>query len=432
MASSGIKVFMVILVAVAALMTVFKPQPSVPSDRDATVITLSFWGSYEEWGMWRDIVDLFHADNPDVYVKINYIPDGYDDKIRLLLAADGAPDIMLIQDEPFPAYAGYGKFVDLTDRAYGPDAPVDWDADFWPTAAESFKYKGRVMGVPIWGGNVLVYYNRKMFRDLGVDPPKDDWTFDEFIAKGKELTRDLDGDGNIDTFGFTLPGWVYFLPWTWGFGASYLNEACTDWTFTGPEAVAATAFYQDLRFRHHISPSIQEIPSAIEGAMFMTGRVGMTCSGPWNSPGLKTANIDFDVIHIPFGPTGERHTRVTWDALCMFSLCKHKDAAWRFMKHCITYEAQAIVGKYVRSVPTVIEAKGAFMDADNGWSEEKYIDALEYARLQPISKNWQAMSNVMAPVYEQLLLNKTTPEEAVRQMDAEIRREKVFPIEDRE
>jgi len=432
MASSGAKIFMVILVATAALMTVFRPRPAGPSDRDATTVTLSFWGSYEEWGMWREIVDLFHEDNPDVRVKLNYIPDGYDDKIRLLLAADSAPDVMLIQDEPFPAYAGYGKFEDLTDRAYGPDVPVDWDAAFWPTAAESFKYKDRVMGVPIWGGNVLVYYNRKMFRDLGVEPPEDDWTFDEFIAKGKELTRDLDGDGHVDTFGFTLPGWVYFLPWTWGFGAGYLNDACTDWTFTGAEAVAATAFYQDLRFRHHISPSIQEIPSAIEGAMFMTGRVGMTCSGPWNSPGLKTANIDFDVVHIPFGPTGRRFTRVTWDALCMFNQCRNKEAAWRFMKHCITYEAQAIVGKYVRSVPAVVEAKDAFMDPDNGWSEEKYIDALEYARMQPISRNWQAMDNVILPVYEQLLLDKMTPEEAVRQMAGEIRREKVFPLEDRE
>jgi len=432
MESSAIKIFMVLLVVVAVAMTVFKPGGSAPANADAVVITLSFWGSYEEWGMWREIVDLFHKDNPDVWVKINYIPDGYEDKIRLLLAADGAPDVMLIQDEPFPAYAGYGKFADLTDWAYGPDAPVDWDTAFWPTAAESFKYKGRVMGLPIWGGNVLVYYNRRMFRDMGVEPPSDDWNLDEFVAKAKELTRDLDGDGAVDTFGLTLPGWVYFLPWTWAFDADYLDESRTDWAFTGPEALAATAFYQDLRFRYHVAPSIQEIPSATEGAMFMTGRIGMTVSGPWNSPGLKTAGIDFDVVHIPYGPTGKRSTRVTWDALCLFDKCKNKEAAWRFMKHCVTPEAQAVVGKYIRSVPALIEAKDSFMDPDNGWSEEKYIDALAYARLQPISKQWQAMSNVMLPEYEQLLLNKITPEQCIENMAENMRREGVFPIEDRE
>ncbi|NIA15492.1 MAG: extracellular solute-binding protein [Nitrospiraceae bacterium] len=432
MGISGVKIFMIVLALTAVLMTIFRPAPLEPANPDAVTITLSFWGSYEEWGMWREIVDLFHADNPDVFVKLNYIPDGYDDKMRLLLAADSAPDIMLIQDEPFPAYAGYGKFVDLTDWAYSEDCPVDWDKDFWPTAAESFRYKGGIYGAPIWGGNVLVYYNREMFREMGVEPPSDDWTFDEFIAKGKELTRDTDGDGDIDTFGFALPGWIYFLPWTWGFGVNYLNETCTDWAFTGPEALAATAFYQDLRFRHHISPSIQEVPTVQEGAMFMTGRIAMNCSGPWNSPGLKTAGIDFDVVHIPFGPNGERATRVTWDSLCMFDKCKNKGAAWRFIQHCISYDAQAIVGKYVRSVPALIEAKDAFCDPDNGWNEEKYIDALGYARVQPISKKWDAMNNVMVPEYERLLLNKITPEECIENMATNMRRDGVFPIKERE
>ena len=432
MESSGVKIFMAILVATAALMTLFKPKPSAPADPAATVITLSFWGSYEEWGMWREIVGQFHEKNPGVWVKMNYIPDGYDDKIRLLLAADGAPDIMVIQDEPFPAYAGYGKFADLTDWAYAPDCPIDWDTAFWPTAAESFVYKGRVMGLPIWGGNMLVYYNREMFRDMGVAPPSDDWDFDEFVAKAKELTRDTDGDGDLDTFGFALPGWLYFLPWTWGFGAHYLDESFTDWAFTGPEALAATAFYQDLRYGSHVCPSIQEIPSAQEGAMFMTGRIGMTCSGPWNSPGLKTAGIDFDVAHIPRGPAGERYTRVTWDALCLFDKSPHKEAAWRFMKHCVSYEAQAVIGRYVRSVPTLIEAKDSFMDPNNGWSEEKYIDALEYSRIQPISKQWLAMSNILTPEYELLLLDKVTPEECVERIATAMREEHVFPIEERE
>ena len=430
MSGSGIKFVLAGYVVVAVLMTAFRPEVATPPNPDATVVKLSFWGSYEEWGMWREIVDLFHEKNPDVWVKLNYIPDGYDDKIRLLLAADSAPDIMLIQDEPFPAYANYGKFTDLTDWVYGPDAPVDWDTAFWPTIVESFKYKGRVMGLPVWGGNVLVYYNREMFRDLGVEPPEDDWDFDGFIAKAKELTRDLDGDGRLDTFGFSLPGWIYFLPWTFGFGVDYLNESRTDWAFTGAQAVEATRFYQDLRFGYHVSPSIQEIPSASEGAMFMTGRIGMTASGPWNSPGLKTAGIDFDVVHIPYGPRGERFTRVTWDALCLFDKSEHKEAAWRFMKHCITPEAQAIVGKYIRSVPALKAAKGSFMNPDNGWSEEKFIDALEYSRLQPISVKWDAMNNVMLPEYEQLLLNKITPEQCVEQMAENIRIDGVFPIED--
>ena len=373
---SGIKLVLIAYLVIAVLMTVFRPEGAGPPTPNATQITLSFWGSYEEWGMWRDIIAGFHAKNPDIWVKLNYIPGQYDDKIRLLLAADSAPDVMLIQDEPFPVYAAYGKFADLTDWAYGPDVPLDWDTAFWPTAAESFKLEGRVMGMPLWGGNVLVYYNKTMFHDLGIEPPSDDWTLDEFVAKAKELTRDLDGDGRLDTFGFSLPGWVYFLPWTWGFGASYLNEAHDDWTFTGPEALDATRFYQDLRFKYHVAPAIQDMPGVQESVMFMTGRIGMNVSGPWQSPGLNTAGIDFDVVHIPVGPAGRRYTRVTWDALCLFDKSPHKPEALCFMAYCLSLEAQGIVGRYIRSVPAVVAAKDTFIDPDNGWHEEKYIDAL--------------------------------------------------------
>ena len=430
MEHSGVRILFAGLLAAAALLTALRPQPSSPPDSNCTVITLAFWGSYEEWGLWKEIVDAFHAKNPDVWVKMNYIPDAYDDKIRLLLAADSAPDVMLIQDEPLPAYASYGKFADLTDWVHAEDFPVDWDTAFWPTVTESFTYKGRVWGLPIWGGNVLVIYNRKMFRDMGVTPPSDDWNFHEFIAKARELTRDTNGDGDIDTFGFSLPNWIYFLPWTWGFGADYLDASRGDWAFEGPGAVASTAFYQDLRFRHHISPSIQEMPSTQEGAMFMTGRIGMTVGGPWNCVPLMTAGVDFDIAHIPYGPNGERFTRVTWDALCLFSKSKNKEAALRFMKHCISIEAQSLIGKYVRSIPTVIAARDSFMAPGLDWHEEKYIEALDYGRVQPISIQWDKMNNVMMPEYELLLLNKITPEECVKRMAENMRNEHVFPIKD--
>lgn len=431
MEHSGVKFLFAGLIAVAALMTAFRPRASDAPDSNRTVITLSFWGSYEDWGFWKETTDLFHEKNPDVCVKINYIPDNYDDKMRLLLAADSAPDVMLMQDEPLPSYASYGKFEDLTDWVHSKDFPIDWDKDYWPTVPESFTYKGRVMGVPFWGGNVLVIYNRKMFHDMGVAEPSDDWTFDDFVAKARELTRDTDGDGRLDTFGFSMPLWYYFLPFTWGFGADYLDAARTGWAFTGPEAVAATAFFQDLRFRYHVAPSIQEAQNAFqEGAMFMTGRIGMMIGGPWNCPPLMTAGVDFDVAHIPIGPVGKRYTRVTWDGLCLFKKSKHKPEALRFIKYCMSMEVQSHVGYCVRSIPTLKAARDSFKVPGSTWHETRFIDALEYGRVQPISLKWDAMFNTMVPEYDLLLLNKVTPEECVARIAEDMRRDHIFPIED--
>lgn len=433
MEASGTKLFFGGLLLIAALLVIFQPEATRPAPEGATVITFSFWGTYEEWEMWREIVGLFHKSNPDITVKMNYIPSQYDDKIRLLLAADCAPDVMLLQDEPFPAYAGYGKLEDLTERVNSADCPLNWVTDFFPTATDSFAYRGRVMGVPILGGNCLIFYNRKMFREAGVPFPDDEhWTFEDFVSISKKLTRDTDGDGKLDTFGFSLPNWIYFMPFTWGFGVDYLNDSRTDWAFTGSAAVESLCFYQNLRYGFRISPSITEMPNYAEGAMFMTGHVAMFCNGPWACPTFGSTDIDFDLAHIPFGPSGKRYTRVTWDGLSMFSKSRHKDAAWRFMLHCVSVEAQAVAGRTTRNFPSIVAAKDSFTNPNNGWQEDKFFDALEYSEIQPITNKWDAMANVLAPVYERVSLNKLTPEDAVTQIESNIRKEHVFPIEDRE
>lgn len=432
MGMNSAKVSVGALILLCVLLTLFRPSPPVSVSSGSTAISVAFWGSYEEWKMWQEIVDGFHRLHPEIRIKLNYIPGNYDDKIRLLLAADSAPDIMLIQDEPFPAYASYGKFEDLTDRILNSRCPFDWRHDFWPTAPESFVYNDRIYGLPLWGGTVLIYYNKKMLRESGVEPPRDDWNMDEFVEKARELTRDLDGDGRFDTYGFAVPMWVYYLPWTWAFGARYLNEDRTDWAFTNSNAIQAMRFCQDLLYSYRVSPSPYDMPNTDLNAMFMTGRVGMTVSGPWNSPPLRTANIEFDVVHMPYGPTGKRYTRVTWDCLAMFRGCRDKEAAWTFMTYCVSYEAQAVVGRYVRSVPALQAAKDAFMDPDNGWNEEKFIESLAYARYQPISLHWNQMDQVITPEYEKLLMNKQSPEEMIKRLADTVRREKIFPLDAKE
>ncbi len=431
----GPKIILSVCIGLLILLSVFKPRMSQPGRADATEISVSFWGAYEEWTMWRDIAEAFMAKNPDISVRLAYIPGNYDDKIRLLLSANDAPDIMMIQDEPFHVYARYGKFADLTELAYAPDSPVDWDKDFWSTAPPSFTYKGRVLGVPMFGGNVLIYYNRKMFRELGVPYPSDDWTFDDFLATARALSQDTNGDGKQDTFGINLPHWIYMLPFTWGFGADYLSPDKTQWTFTGPEALAATEFYKGLRWNKDergfaVAPSAQDAPNPeLEGAMFMTGRLGMTVGGPWSGLAHITAGVDMDVAPVPIGPVGERFSRVTWDGLCMFDRSKHKAEAWRFLLFCVSEEGQAIAARSGRAVPALMAAADSFRKPDNGWSEEKFIDALEYSRLQPITYKWEKMRQIMDQRYEQLNMNRSTPQETIDRMADDIRRNGVFPIE---
>ena len=49
-----------------------------------------------------------------------------------------------------------------------------------------------------------MYYNTKMFKEAGIEKAATTW--DEFVADAKKLTKDTNGDGKPDQWGFTAAG----------------------------------------------------------------------------------------------------------------------------------------------------------------------------------------------------------------------------------
>ncbi|MDD1475786.1 ABC transporter substrate-binding protein [Arthrobacter sp. H16F315] len=58
--------------------------------------------------------------------------------------------------------------------------------------------------VPLYGLAYNMYYNPKMFKEAGIEAPPVTW--DEFVADAKKLTKDTNGDGKPDQWGFTAAG----------------------------------------------------------------------------------------------------------------------------------------------------------------------------------------------------------------------------------
>jgi multiple sugar transport system substrate-binding protein len=77
-------------------------------------LRFSVWGSYEEWQMRKQLCREFEEQHPHVKVKLEYLPDNYEVKRKVLMTADVCPDVMCMQDEPFQRYCLKDKFEDLT------------------------------------------------------------------------------------------------------------------------------------------------------------------------------------------------------------------------------------------------------------------------------------------------------------------------------
>lgn len=370
-------------------------------------VRFCFFGGYEEWKLWQRVSRAFEQENPDIRMKLLYWPGpNYEDKVKLVMAAGTAPDVLSAQDEPFPAYCELNQFEDLTPYLeryrdeYRPNL-------FYPTSLEAFQYKGKQRALPWNGGQLMVYYNRRLFREAGLpDPPPKDWTIEQFTEYARKLTRDYDGDGRIDQFGYEINGsWMYSLiPYLWIFGTDIIDPGMTHATLNNERGIAAMEWLRDLRYRYHAAPQAAEFTGA-GGAIFMTGKLGMEINGPWRLPFMRETDVDWDIWHMPVGPTGERWTRGTWDGVAMYRGSRVKERGWRFMRYATGVPGQRMVAEAGRAVPPRISEARApqFLRPDTPQHEERFLEGMSYFRTQRIPLKWAEMNVVLTRETEALL-----------------------------
>lgn len=65
------------------------------------------------------------------------------------------------------------------------------------------RIEGKQVGISYRSTPQLIYYRKDLFNAAGVQVPK---TWDEVYTVGKALTKDVDGDGKTDIYGFTAAG----------------------------------------------------------------------------------------------------------------------------------------------------------------------------------------------------------------------------------
>jgi len=415
-------------------------------------LRVSFWGIYEEFEMWGHMLDDFRRKNVGLEVRAEYMPGGrYEQKVKQLLVADEAADVILYQDEPFWMLVDHGKFEDLTgwiERNWGPGASSReaLHRRFFATAVDSFgRWEGRgagrrwhQYGLPIWGGPNLLYCNRKCFARAGVivgptpdgsglwkspDGKRwivddDNWTIDQWVEVLRRLTIPGRPGQPPEQFGYNLGWWLYWLPFHYTLGAGYLDERREHTVFCTPEVLRSLKLQQDLVYRYHVCPAASELTMG-QSVGFLGGRLAILNSGPWEMPFCNAAELDYDLLHIPRrSPGGFRATRITWDAVAMYRGSKKKDLAWRLMDHLVTPESQRTVTRVQRDLPSLRSEAGTFVTANPKVHTIKFVEAAEqYAVMQPITIHWEAMARVFARAVQNVLLEdparRLTPEEAV-------------------
>lgn len=322
--------------------------------RDPNVNIVQDYGNIS----WTEILaEEFKKQHPDIDVVFR---SGTLEQATVMIAAGTGPDIISSAAGGFVNLGRSGAFVDL--KPFFERDGLDFMASqtYWPPQWEAYSYMGQQFALPQYLGTIAIYYNADMFAYAGIPDPNpraDQSTMDweEFESIARRLTRDNDGDGVTDVWGFTKTmrtNRIYY--WMKAAGAEfYGNDERTVSTLNSPEAMAALEYLQSLRW------DAQVIPPPGVSANWRQGQAAMFEDGSWalvnqlglGSDGHPKVSFGWNVMPMPIGPSGERATMATIDGYAINKNTPHVEEAYKLLLFLAGPEANEIKAKYLGLQP---------------------------------------------------------------------------------
>ena len=295
-----------------------------------TTVTWGMWGSPTEIKTHQKVADAFMSSHPNIEVVLWGQPWGdYFTKLKTLWAAgdkDGIPDVLFLS--PVVTYAGQGVLEPLDPfiKASGYDT-----SDYWPSLLQFGKLKGTIYGLPRDIGLEVLYYNKDIFDEAGVDYPTNFWTWDDLKLASSKLSR-ITSSGRVQRYALAMEGGKYQLFIGQNRGR-ILDDMVnpTRCTLTEPQAVEAVKFFADL-----MNNNLAMRPSALSQAggdagVFQSRQAAMIIQNASRISAFNTAKMNYDVAAIPIPADGQRSGSAGGAAWTMSKYSDDKEAAWTFL-----------------------------------------------------------------------------------------------------
>jgi ABC-type glycerol-3-phosphate transport system substrate-binding protein len=348
---------------VACVVAVIGAALGVPAHgADSKRVVIQYWekwAGFEAEAMQRVIDDFNRAQDK---IEVRFLTISPID-VKLLLAASSGnpPDVAGIWEYNIPDLAEKGALLPLDDAL----AEAGLGADHYiPKYWELCRHRGFTWGLPSTPGCVALFYNKRLFRDAGLDPDRPPRTFAEVESMSRRLTRvELMRDGHRVRIGFDdmtpaersrgsyeivqighMPsdvGGMNVSCWGFWFGAKYYdgarrilandagNLAAYRWM---RDAAAEFGVEQMKTFGAGFGQSTSS------QSPFIAGRCGMVMQGPWlpNFIAKLAPDLEWGVTSFPAAPgisDDAPMTLVISDMLVIPRGAKHPREAFEFLRY---------------------------------------------------------------------------------------------------
>ena len=317
MRSSTIVYAAIFLLAVIGLAWSVRSASRASRAGGKRVYTFAAWGQAKETKeLERLVIDPINARARDFQIKLVSVPSDYYTKLSTMIAGGAGPDLFYLAHEYVPAFAAQGALLDLTELVES-DADEVTDLDsYYQGVLAGYRYRGRWYGLPWIAQPVILYCNARVFRAAGVELPDPSWDWGRFARAAKAVTKDTNGDGRIDQWGFIVRGgWPPYQMFVWQNGSDVV-DARGRLNLEDPRALAAIDFRTGLIHEDRVAPPLSVISEMGFSELFRAGKVAMFMGGAADDLD-RIEGLEVVTAEVPKGPSGIRATYAWTAGLCI-------------------------------------------------------------------------------------------------------------------
>lgn len=252
-----------------------------------------------------------------------------------MMTSGDLPDVFYVGPESVADYVKNGYLADLTPLLEENDISTD---DMAQNVLDTYRYDGSSTGsgdlyaLPKDSSTFAYAYNKDLFDEAGLDypDPENPYTYDEFVEVCQKLTKDTDGDGEIDQWGAGFADTFMLYPFIWSNGASFLSDDYKTVTVDTPEFKDALQKYVDLTLKYKVTPTVEQDSSLGVYQRWLAGQEAFYACGTWDVGAFmddETFPFDWDLCGFPTLSTG---VSCTWNGtvgFCISDKSENKEEA---------------------------------------------------------------------------------------------------------
>lgn len=417
------KIFKTLLVVIILLTSGCKEEEVNPG-----AVVLRFWHSFvpATQPALNELIDKFEIENPGIRIEAQYVPtgDALVQKIIASIQSNTTPDIAWIHSDFIDKLVEGDAIYEMDHFINGSNGLTESELDdIFPELLKSAMWEGKLYAMPMEATVLALLYNKDLFEAAGLDPdhPPADWN--ELYNYTEILTKDINGDGKIDQYGYYIPVFpasgqlsiwmvLQWEPYVWQAGGKLINDEQTKVLFNESPGVKALTLWKNIYDMMDFSNFTLSHDMA-----FASGKLAMVMDGPWNLPHYrKIENFNWGVASLPAGAEGNA-TYIAGEHLSLFKQSKNPDEAWNFIKWFIQPENQSLFSMKsgylpVRKSTLKLEAYKSFLDKDPHMNA--FINQISIGRSRSAIDHYKVEINqCIAEAVEKTILGNENPQTAL-------------------